>query len=165
METVLPCALHTECASLALTAPLSLSLSLAVALCLYLALAILLSLVEISVQNFKFQCWVSQWLHTQTHAHIHAHMHTHSRIPIDSFQFCFRCPFQFVRECTHGLSCVLSVVYSLWIMRVFRLSLNKLWFYLACSLSLKENNHFTLKLDSIYVLIVQVGLPREQQLK
>lgn len=82
----------------------SFSLSCSFALCLYLALAISLSLVEISVQNFKFQCWVSQWLHTltnthtQTHAHIHAHTNTHSRIPIDSFQFCFRCPFQFVRD-------------------------------------------------------------------
>lgn len=117
------------------SAPLSLSraLLLLLSLGLYLPLAISLSLVEISVQNFKFQCWVSQWLHTQTNTqtHVHKHTHTYSRIPIDSFQFCFRCPFRFVRERALGLSCVLSAVYSLLVVRVF--SLSQHWFYLARS--------------------------------
>lgn len=117
------------------------SLHLSLAICYARAPSLSLSrCAEISIQNFKFQWWVSQWLHTLTHA---------ARIPINplylcEFQFCFRCPFQFGRECA-PFSCSLS--------------------HAQVRERAKQNNHFTLSLDSIWILIVLVGFAREQQSK
>lgn len=171
METVLPCALHTECASLALTAPLSLSLALLLSAFIWLSQSrspLSRFLYRTLNSNAGLVSGCTHW-QTRTHKHTHTYMHTRTHTLTHTYRLVsilLSLPISIRKRArAFGLSCVLSTVYSLWVMRVFRLSLSKLWFYLACSLSLKENNHFTLKLDSIYILIVQVGLPREQQLK